>query len=118
MNTLDRICNTQKEKDEVLNYVEVFVRDNRGLQDFTDVKDDLLSSDIEKNMKAIEYVIGDVLFGRIILGCDVLSVSPNRMNYTSFETCYADYEVKFPAPTADDIAYFAIALYAWISVYE
>ena len=117
MSILDQICNTQREKDEVLDFVEIFVRDNRGTPDFDKVRNNLLSDKLDENMKAIEYVIGDVLFGRLILGCDILSVSPNRMDYDSFETSYFDYEVTLPAATAESIEHFALALYAHISTY-
>ena len=116
MGTLDRICGSEKEKQRVLDFVDVFNRDTKGLPDYERICNQLLSEDIEENMKAIEYVIGDVLFGHLILGCDILSSNPNRMDYDSFETSYADYEVTLPSATEEDISEFAIALYAWITL--
>ena len=118
---LDRVAGSAKNK--VFDLVKTFVENNINLEKYDEINSKLVSSDLEENMNALEFVLGEVIFGKIVLGCDVTTPRDflERWEFEKSQSdddafSYYDFDSIYPALTADTIQEFASVIHGLIEL--
>ena len=110
-------CVAGSEKNAVFDHVKSFVMVNSSLPVYDEICANLVSPDLEENMNALEFVLENVLFGKIVLGCDVENPRDflERWDFEKSQSAddkfsYYDFDSIYPALTADTIQEFAAVI--------